>query len=76
MSQSTISSQIAAVRRMGTLSVVRKLTSRTSELDLLMLQLKEAAESLEEFGRSRASHVVAPLHTRDEADVRQADGGL
>lgn len=38
----TLSSQIAAVRRMASLDVIRKLTTRASEQDLLLAQLRAA----------------------------------
>lgn len=59
----TLSSQIAAVRRMASLDVARKLTSRSSEQDLLLGQLRAAVLSLEEFEKSKLHHATAPLHT-------------
>lgn len=60
--KTTLSAQVSAVRRMGRLDVVKKLSSRHAEQDLLMLTLNEAALSLEEFERLKASRALAPLH--------------
>lgn len=58
----TLSSQIAAVSRMARLDVIRKLTSRASEQELLLAQLRAAQATLEEVNLAKSNFALAPTH--------------